>query len=250
MTDLVVIVPSRERPESARAVAAAFEATCTADTRLVFAVDDNDPTRHLYPEWTGLYRTQVFPSRNMGEALNRAAWAVAWTEPPFGQDSPFAVAFMGDDHLPRTVGWDQAYLDALRELGTGLVYGNDLLQGRGLPTQVALTSDIVRALGFMAPPALTHLFVDNFWLSLGNEAGCIRYLPDVIVEHRHPAAGKAALDAGYERVNSVAMQSRDEAAWLAYLESDFAADVEKVKALRERRAADELTALSQELGIV
>lgn len=164
------------------------------------------------------------PNKSMVEALNRVANAGF---------KAFAHAFMGDDHLPRTVGWDEAYLDALHELGTGIVYGDDLLQGRALPTQCAMTSDIIRALGYMAPPTLTHLFVDNFWLSLGNEAGCLRYLPEVIVEHRHPAAGKAALDEGYERVNSVAMQTRDEAAWNAYVDSGaFAADVEKVKALR------------------
>jgi hypothetical protein len=115
------------------------------------------------------------------------------------------------------------------------VYGNDLLQGRALPTQVAMTSDIIRTLGYMAPTTLVHLFFDNFWLSLGSEAGCIRYLPNVIVEHRHPAAGKAALDAGYERVNSVAMQERDEAAWLDYLGEGFVGDVAKVRALRRAR---------------
>lgn len=227
MADLVVIVPSRERPEAARTVAAAFEATCTAGAELVFALDDNDPT---LAEYTAACRL-IAGSTNMNEALNGAAVEYAHGG-PLGRAEPFALAFMGDDHLPRTVGWDKAYLDALRELGTGLVYGNDLLQGRALPTQVAMTADIVRALGYMAPPALTHLYVDNFWLSLGNEAGCIRYLPNVIVEHRHPAAGKAALDAGYERVNSAAMQSRDEAAWLDYLGSDFVGDVVKVKALR------------------
>lgn len=222
MTDLVAIVPSRERPEAARTLAAAFAATCTAGTQLVFAVDDNDPTLSDYP----LGLVEIFPSRNMGEALHQA------TMLPIARDA-FAVAFMGDDHLPRTVGWDQAYLDALRELGTGLVYGNDLLQGRGLPTQVAMTSDIIRTLGYMAPPSLVHLYFDNFWLSLGNTVGCIRYLPDVIVEHRHPAAGKAALDAGYERVNSATMQTRDEAAFNFYIDTGgFAADVEKVKALR------------------
>jgi len=225
MPDLVVVVPSRERPGQAHALAAAFEATCTADTHVVFAVDDNDPTRAEYPAWTGLYRTQVFPSRNMGEALRCAVDVVI-------AGDAFAAGFMGDDHMPRTVGWDQAYLDALHELGTGIVYGDDLLQGRALPTQCAMTSDIIRGLGYMAPTSLVHMYFDNFWASLGRKAGCIRYLPDVVVEHRHPVAGKAAVDAGYERVNSQAMLSRDEAAFLAYLESDFDADVAKVRALR------------------
>jgi hypothetical protein len=140
---------------------------------------------------------------------------------------------MGDDHMPRTVGWDAAYLEALRELGTGLVYGNDLLQGSSLPTQVAMTTDIVRALGYMAPPDLTHLYVDNFWRDLGRSAGCLRYLPDVIVEHRHPAAGKAQWDAGYARVNNSAMYEHDATAYEQYIGAgELHAAVDVVKMLR------------------
>lgn len=224
MTDLVVVIPSRGRPRQARQLAAAFAATCTADTELVFAVDDDDPTRGDYPQRL----TAALPSRSMNEALN----AVAVKEAA----DAFAVGFMGDDHRPRTVGWDERYLTVLRELGTGIVYGNDLMQGAALPTQCAMTADIVRALGYMAPPVLTHLWLDNFWLSLGNEATCIRYLSGVVVEHRHPMAGKAVWDAGYERVNAVEMQDRDQAAFAGYVASgEFGRDVAKVRALRVAR---------------
>lgn len=221
MTDLVVVVPSRGRPTHARAMLAAFETTCTAGTQLVFAVDDDDPLAARYPEEL----TALLPSRSMNEALNLSAVALA--------GDAFAVGFMGDDHRPETVGWDQAYLDALRGLGTGIVYGDDLLQGERLPTQCAMTADIIRALGYMTPPSLTHLYLDNFWLSLGTKAECLRYLPDVVVEHVHPLARKAQWDDGYARVNSSAMYARDEAAFNAYCASGgFAADVAKVRALR------------------
>jgi len=226
MTDLVVVVPSRGRPEKARALAQVFRDTCSADTQLVFALDDDDPSGEDYP--TGA-TTFVGPSRSMVEALNNAA--VAYAEGILGMPPPFAVGFLGDDHCPRTYGWDQAYLDALREMGTGIVYGNDLLQGERLPTQCAMTVDIVRALGFMAPPSLTHLYVDDFWLRLGRAAECIRYLPDVIVEHRHPLARKAAWDEGYVRVNSQAMYDKDEAAFAEYQQTNSVADVKKLRAL-------------------
>jgi hypothetical protein len=164
----------------------------------------------------------------MVEALNARATGYAGLDDP-----PFAIGFMGDDHCPRTYGWDKAYVDALREMGTGIVYGNDLIQGARLPTQVAMTADIVRALGYMAPPALTHLYVDNFWRDLGTVAGCLRYLPDVTVEHRHPIAGKAEWDEGYRRVNDAAMYERDRLAYVEYQRTQFVADVAKVKALRD-----------------
>jgi hypothetical protein len=228
MADLVVIVPTRERPDAARELVHAFADTCAADTFLAFAVDEDDPARAEYEALvdgrsTGIVLT---PSRTMVEALNQAAVPIAATT------GAFAVGFMGDDHRPRTVGWDQAYLDALREMGTGIVYGDDRAQGRSLPTQCAMTADIVQALGFMALPTLRHLYVDNFWRDLGRAAGCLRYLPGVVVEHVHPFAGKAEMDAGYERVNAPEVYSADRAAYAAYQSGPMHGDVAKVRELR------------------
>lgn len=208
MSDLVVIVPSRGRPQAAAELAQTFDATCSTDTELVFAVDRDDPT---LPEYQGLLG-MVGDSHSMVEALNRTALDVATRSP----NRPFAIAFMGDDHRPRTVGWDRAYLDALTSL-PGIVYGNDLIQGVKLPTQCAMSASVVRALGHMAPPVLTHLYVDNYWLEIGQASGCITYLPDVVVEHVHPVGGTAEWDAGYRRVNSRAMYGRDQAAYVAYM---------------------------------
>lgn len=228
MSDLWVIVPSRGRPEAAEELHQSFVQTCRADTRLLFAVDIDDPTKDDYPigtdgsgPWIGF-----LDSHNMVQALNTSAQSVVGLDDP-----PFAIGFMGDDHRPRTVGWDAAYLDVLHEFGTGLVYGNDLLQGPRLPTQVAMTTDIVRALDYMAPPEFTHLWVDNFWLELGRALGRIRYLPDVVIEHMHPLAGKADWDAGYERVNSSQVADHDQAAFTTYVNTRLAADVAKVRAL-------------------
>ena len=225
MADLVVIVPSRGRPEAVAELVAALEETCTADTELVLAVDSNDPALPSYDQARRGAWMFVQDAHSMVEALNLAALRATATE----RLGVFAVAFLGDDHRPRTVGWDAAYLDALREFGTGLVYGNDLLQGARIPTQVAMTADIVRALGYMAPPEFTHLWVDNFWKELGQAIGRIRYLPDVVVEHMHPLAGKADWDDGYQRVNSSAVAEHDQTAFNVYMRARFGADVAKVR---------------------
>jgi glycosyltransferase involved in cell wall biosynthesis len=230
MADLIVVVPSRGRPESVRELAEAFDATCTADTEIVVVIDGDDPSRDAYAEFQQKPRpprvrcvlTQA--TGNMVTALNVGAHYAA--------QSAVAVGFMGDDHRPRTHGWDSAYVEALWDLGPGIVYGDDMLQGKKLPTQCAMTADIVRALGYMSPPSLTHMYVDNFWLSLGQFADCIRYLPDVVVEHRHPVAGKAQWDDGYLRVNDPGMFAKDEAAFAEYCRTTLVSDVEKVQALR------------------
>jgi hypothetical protein len=243
MADLVVIVPSRGRPEAAAELAHAFRLTCTADTRLLVAIDYDDPTCDDYAaamsyeeaRAVGTVWRQEGPT-NMVEALNSAVRGVlnrngAAIPARAPYTDPFAIGFMGDDHRPRTVAWDQRYLDALREMSTGIVYGNDLFQGHRLPTQVAMTADIVRAVGYMAPPALRHLFVDNTWLRWGKSLDRIRYLPDVIVEHRHPHAGKAQWDEGYLRVNSGEVASHDEAVFNAYVADGLDADLAKIRAV-------------------
>lgn len=239
MSDLVVIVPSRGRPEAALTVARIFADTCTADTELVFAIDADDPKRSEYSPLKSNGPVDLFVGNNssMVSALNYAAHLAAWWTPSYKRDwikdpPPFAVGFMGDDHRPRTPGWDSAYLDALRELGTGIVYGDDLLQGENLPTQCAMTSDIIRGLGHMAPPTLTHLYVDDYWRDLGRAAGCLRYLPDVVIEHMHPRAGKSEWDDGYRRVNADEVYQADAAAYAEYGRTRFEADVKTVKALR------------------
>jgi len=232
MSDLVVVVPSRGRPGNVRALLSAVRDTRSESTTVLLVVDHDDPDAPGYHdvarEAPDVVRAvlSVPPSQGGGmvPALNFAALAAS--------DLAYAVGFLGDDHCPRTVGWDGAYLAALRELGTGIVYGDDLVQRHRLPTQCAMTTDIVRGLGYMAPPGLTHLYVDNTWLAWGTAAWCLRYLPDVVVEHRHPLAGTGQWDAGYARVNHQGMYDRDRAAFEEYTRAGLVSDVQKIKNLR------------------
>ncbi len=200
----VVLVPSRARPQAAAEMVEAFRETSTfAGTSLQFVVDRDDPTADEYP--AGTLR---FDSHTMVEALNGAALTLAYSA-----DAPRFLGFLGDDHRPRTRGWDRAYVRTLAEMGSGLVYCDDGYMGVRLPTQVAMTTDIVFALGYMAPPTLTHLYVDNFWLALGKLMGRIKYLPNVLIEHMHPVAGKAEWTEGHKRVNQQSMFDKDRRAY-------------------------------------
>ena len=228
--DLLMIVPSRGRPENITALWESWRATTTGNTQLLVAADDDDPTlpgyRQVCDGW-GI-ELAVGPRLRMCPTLNKVAVERA--------PHHFALGFMGDDHRPRTVGWDQQYVETLRELGTGFVYGDDLLAGERLPTQVAITSDIVQALGAMVPAPVRHLWADNQWLDLGRAIDRIRYLPNVIAEHLHPIAGKAASDAGYEEVNHPDAAEADRLVYADWYANQMPADVEKLQALIGARA--------------
>jgi hypothetical protein len=216
-----MIVPSRGRPGNIARLQAAWDETAAGDSHLLVACDEDDPELLGYLD--ACPSVTIGPRERMGPTLNRLAV----------QEAPgyFAVGFMGDDHCPRTVGWDATMVAVLREMGTGLAYGNDLLQRENLPTAVAMTSDIIQALGYFHPPGLIHLFLDNYWLGLGQQLGRIRYLPDVVIEHVHPLAKTAEWDAGYREVNSTAMYARDHATFLRWVREESPAALAKLRAM-------------------
>jgi len=112
------------------------------------------------------------------------------------------IAFFGDDHLIKTK-WESEMYEANQSLGgLGIFYGDDLLQGSRLATAVCLDAEIVRTLGYIAPPMLTHLFADNFWMDLGRELNTLQYFPNIVFEHIHPHIGKSVEDSMYLESNS------------------------------------------------
>ena len=211
MRNLVVIVPSRGRPDSIKELLKSFDETKT-ESDLLVVVDDDDPTLDAYLD-TG---ADIFIVKKEGKGMARPLNFTA----NLMKDKYRHFAFLGDDHRPRTMYWDQHFLNNLDELGTGLVYGNDLLQGEQLPTAIGMSGDIVKALGGMTPQGMIHLYLDNFWLQLGRDLNSIRYLPEVILEHLHPVAGKADWDEGYKSVNAPEVYSADAQAMNAYLGSE------------------------------
>jgi hypothetical protein len=135
---------------------------------------------------------------------------------------------MGDDHCPRTPGWDEKILEA--STPWTVVYGNDLFQGQNLPTAVFQGAGLIRTTGRFNPPGCEHLYLDNYWKTLGDRLGTLTYLDDVIIEHVHYMAGKAVEDDLYREVNSPTMYDHDATAWATYANGPMQADLDRVKA--------------------
>lgn len=226
---LTVLCPTRGRPDAAWALLDTFEATRTnPHSRLVFVVDEDDPAMPDYFAPRGgreLIIRRPLHGGGMVNALNAAALD-AIREWPHER----ALGFVGDDHRFRTPGWDKTFLETLTDR-PGFVYGNDLFWPKGeIPTQIFMSTKVVEALGWMGLPQCKHLYIDNAWMELGAATGSIRYYPDVIVEHMHPAGGKGEWDDQYRLVNSEEMYNHDAAAFTAWRESDrFMDDVNRVR---------------------
>lgn len=189
---------------------------------MIVIVDDDDPKLDEYQSITDI-NLIVGPRRRLGPTLNHFGPEYAKTSRNIG--------FMGDDHVPRTEGWDVSMTEALDALRVGVVYGNDLYQRESLPTAVAMTSNIVSTLGYMVQPGAIHLFLDNFWLALGRELRRITYLPDVIIEHMHPYFGRATMDDGYAEANSPQTWQHDEWTYNEWVRERMNSDIAALRAL-------------------
>ena len=202
---MCVVVPSRGRPENAERLAQAFKDT-GAEADLYIVIDNDDPKWNEYAKSEN-YKKLPADNKTGGCAKSLNTGAVLLLDITKYPLYDYFV-FMGDDHLPRTPGWDKAFIQALGT-NTGIVYGDDLLQGANLPTAYGMTRDLVDELRGMTFPGCIHLFFDNFVKQLGLDLEYLKYLPDVIIEHLHPVAGKAEMDEGYARVNQPKWYEQD-----------------------------------------
>lgn len=213
---MLIIVPTRSRPENVAKVVQAWEDTGAFDdgAELCFAYDRDDPKRGLYElaiaatDGRQVHSSTVLEWSPMVHKLDTVTRWMLLRDPDL-----FAIGFAGDDHLPRTKGWAGRYINALAEMGTGIVSCTDGYRTDQLPTQWAMTTDIVRTLGRMVPAPVEHLYCDDAIRDLGQAADCYRYLDDVLIEHMHPLAKKAVTDEQYQRVNSSGQFSRDQLAY-------------------------------------
>lgn len=222
---MLLIVPSRGRPENIRRLCGALENT-NADLDLAVGVDQDDPALDGYKEVQNDYGFDLWISQER----KRFAATVNYISMHNHTEYKY-LAWMGDDHLPHTMYWDQRYRNVLEYLKVGVVYGNDLVQGENIATQLAFTANIVGALGYAIPPGFIHLFVDNYFMELGKSINALKYLPDVIVEHLHPSAGTSQEDQTYREANSPEHWSNDERRFHEYVANELPADAEKLSGL-------------------
>lgn len=228
MADLVVLVPSRGRPTQLAELVEAVHATAAGTVEVIAAIDGDDPALADY-EALAPCRYVVGPRQSLCWWTNTLASGVlaANLEPV-----PRYLASLGDDHRPRTPGWDRKLIEAIEALpGPGFAYGNDLLQGKAMPTAWVASAEVVRALGWMMLPTCAHMYVDAAVLALGEACGRIAYRPDVIVEHLHPLAGKAEWDASYRESNADDRYVADRTAFEAWRAGQLATDAATVAAL-------------------
>lgn len=111
------------------------------------------------------------------------------------------IMFAADDIVFRTKNWDiivQKEFDKFEDKIL-FIYGNDGYQNGRIGTHGFIHRYWVDIVGYVLPPQLASSYTDEWVTELAIRANRKLYLPDLIVEHFHPANGKAPNDETYQK---------------------------------------------------
>lgn len=213
MTPISVICPSRGRPDRwARMVLSAHDlAASPARVNFIVLVDADDPRVAEYVNSARVWTT-VLVNRE-----NRSAPAL-YNELACRHAGGELVVAASDDVVFRTRGWDLE-LDRFRAQfpdGLAVDYFDDG-RNRDKCEHFVASRAWIDAVGYFMWPQYEHFCADTHVGEIARQAGRLRYLRGVVLEHCHFKYGKAAKDETYLAKRRDAMHLRDEAlfAWFA-----------------------------------
>jgi hypothetical protein len=171
-----------------------------ADWHLYLRLDYNDPDwvgyEKVLAEWSH-YQNQISVVQGervrFGPSLNELAAHA-------DRDGVSHVGMFGDDVVPVDHGWDAALVEGLGD-NLGVAYGDDGLRDKhqpDLPTHYVTQTEVYRRLGYLSPPTIQHLFLDNVARDVGRYLKNFVFVP-VSVQHLHPwAEGEQINDVTYQ----------------------------------------------------
>lgn len=211
---LGVLVPSRGRPVNLKRFLDAHAETAT-DSSVYVRLDSNDHSFFDYQEMLEEYpmvSAHTGPRVGFGASLNELAMIAA-------DDGMTHLGMFGDDVLPITPGWDVQLVLALQGR-LGVTYGDDGLRDKhapDLPTHYVTQTEVYRRLGYLSPPGIRHLFLDNVAREIGRHLDNFRFVP-VELRHLHPwVEGEHLQDRTYaEGGRNTRLRRSDRAAYLQW----------------------------------
>lgn len=182
-----ILCPTRGRPRSVDRLLRSLRATTVGAYEVVLYCDIDDPdTPAVQALEAENVRVLVGPRMIHSQywnACSEVARYDIWMQ-------------CGDDIRFRTPGWDVHVLSVFRRFPDNLVlvYADDGFQHQNLATHSFLHRRWAEVVGYMVPPYFASDYSDTWLTEVAGALGRLVYLPDVLTEHLHPAAGKGVWD--------------------------------------------------------
>lgn len=231
---LLVIVPSRGRPELCAEMVKSFLATKGPRTTMAVYLSSDDAKREQYNlPWHPDVMEFNGPPKFIADVFNRFSSEI----------HADYYANLNDDHLFVTQGWDEKLI-AINEQemnGWGIACADDRLTDWAVhphPSGCVISGKATRALGFIAPPGTRHIGIDVLQGKIFGALNLLRFTKDVVIEHRHWVNGMRPMDDNYKWVYGREEQAHGEDAVRNYLFGQFKEDVRKLQSAIERDTKD------------
>ena len=218
-----VFVPSRSRPLRFEQAVKQLKLV-TKVSEIIALIDEDEYIDYpILPNIT--YEINPKPQTlGVNEKLNTMAYK-------YRNDFEYLLWIADDIHVV-TKNWDEILINAIKSTPFGISYPDDSLQGKKLPSNgTCFDSDIVKTLGFLAPPVLSHLFIDDFWKLLGDSLNTLKYCPEVKLIHNHAVINPLFDDDQYRALNSPEAFERERKTFEFYAGHQFGYDLSKLQKL-------------------
>lgn len=197
-------------------------------TKAVLVVDQADYAANQI-EYDNLYlpdnfTIHVVKGGSCGQATREAMADL------FTPDMTFC-GWLGDDVIPETPNWDTRLIARLT--GWNFVSCDDALRAPKTAGSAMLWSgDLLRAIGYVYPPDLYHMYPDTVIEEIGKATGCWTIDMSTLVRHLN-AERTGAKDDTYRK--TVSHWAEDDKAFLHWKEYEKPKAIERVLALMEEK---------------
>jgi hypothetical protein len=196
-----------------------FLATKGPNTKMIVYLNDDDPTVGAYdlPPSDDI-KVLVGPRQYIAQTFNQFCLVPA-----------DYYANLNDDHLFVTDKWDEKLIEINeREMnGWGIACANDKLTDWAIhphPSGCVISGKATRALGWIAPPGTRHIGIDVIQGRLFGSLGLLRFVPEIVIEHRHWVNGMRPMDDNYRWVYGREEQDHGDEAVREYLYGQYKKD--------------------------
>lgn len=221
----------RAKTNVPRFFAAAKAMGMTTPGFLVVDYDDLGKNAYDYEELELPENWELFLVQGGGcAAATREAMAELFT------DDVEWIGWLGDDIIPETEHWD---VKAIRQLNGWNVISTD--DGAHAPHKLngisVWSGDLVRAVGYLYPDGLRHMYIDDVWEVIGRATSC--WQCDLSIMGRHANASWGAdknKDATFHKSNS--RWPEDDLAFQNWMRGDHTEAINRVFALMQEKGVD------------
>jgi hypothetical protein len=236
-TKLLVICPSRSRPEKLKRMLESFYRTKSEGTEIVIYVSDDDPLLEDYKPILEKENHVIGPRKTIVEVDNYFSCEVYPNIPYYGE--------INDDHVYSTFEWDKKLIQIIESCGGGwgLACGNDTVHknwhGVKHPSGAIISGNIVRTLKCFILPGLRHLGCDGYLRDLTEGVERLFYVPEVIIEHHHFVNKKADFnnDPNYKHIYTKEQIEHADKVLSRWHEKKKADDIIRLKNAMEKKDA-------------